>query len=190
MSTKPSSFFRRLSHGIVSWRKIILLLSIAVLVFCFIAIPWVEVDESFSSYLDASSETRRGLSIMSDEFATFATAQVMADDVTPNEAQAYADAIAEIDGVAMVTFDFTDHHYSDHHALYDVSFSADASDEHTQAAYDSVRALFDGKTIHVSSDIGTSMNAYLLREMAIIGLLVAAVVVAVAGFASFSRITR
>ena len=181
---QSKSFFPRLAHGIVFWRQIILILSALLTVFCFIAIPWVEVDESFTSYLDAESETRRGISIMADEFATYATAQIMVDDVTPNEAQAYADAIQEVEGVAMVTFDFDEHHYSDHHALYDVSFSADASDERAQTSYDAVRALFDGKTTHVSSSIGTSMNVYLLREMAVIGLLVAAVVVAVLIFTS------
>ena len=187
MSTTTSSrtaLFPKLAHGIVSGRRIILLLSLAVLVFCFIAMPWVEVDESFVSYLDAESETRRGIALMADEFATYATAQIMVDDVSEDEATAYADRIREIEGVAMVTFDLSEHHYSDRHALFDVSFSGDASDEHAQTAYDNVRALFDGKTINVSSSIGTSMNAYLLREMAIIGLLVAAVVVAVLIFTS------
>ena len=187
MSTKSTSraaLFPRLAHGIVSGRRLILLLSLAVLVFCFIAMPWVEVDESFVSYLGAESETRRGIALMADEFATYATAQIMVDDVSETEAQDYADRIREIDGVAMVTFDLSEHHYSDRHALFDVSFSGDASDPQAQEAYDAARALFDGKTINVSSSIGTSMNAYLLREMAIIGLLVAAVVIAVLIFTS------
>ena len=162
-NTQKPTFISRLAHGIVFWRQIILILCLALVVFSVIAIPWVEVDESFTSYLDAQSETRRGISIMEEEFATYATAQIMVDDVSPNEAQAYADRIGTIDGVAMVTFDFTDHHYSDHHALYDVSFSAGAGDEIAKTAYNNVRALFDGKTIHVSSDIGTSMNVYLLK---------------------------
>ena len=183
-NTQKPTFISRLAHGIVFWRQIILILCLALVVFSVIAIPWVEVDESFTSYLDAESETRRGISIMEEEFATYATAQIMVDDVSPNEAQAYADRIGTIDGVAMVTFDFTDHHYSDRHALYDVSFSAGAGDEIAKTAYNNVRALFDGKTIHVSSDIGTSMNVYLLKEMAGIGLIVAAVVVAVLIFTS------
>ena len=61
---KPT-FFSRLSHVIVSGRKIILLLCIAVLAFCVIAMPWVEVDNSFTSYLDAESETRKGIAITS-----------------------------------------------------------------------------------------------------------------------------
>lgn len=186
MSTQNGKppFVSRLAHGIVFWRQIILILCIAMAVFSFIAIPWVEIDESFTSYLDAESETRRGISVMEEEFATYATAQIMANDVSPNEAQAYADRIQTIDGVAMVTFDLTEQHYIDRHALYDVSFSSGASDERAKAAYENVRALFDGKTIHVSSDIGTSMNAFLLKEMAVIGLIVAAVVVAVLIFTS------
>ena len=182
--TKRRSFFPRLAHGIVRKRKWIVLLCIVILVFSFIAIPWVEIDESFASYLDAESETRRGISIMAEEFATYATAQIMVDDVSQDEAARYADRIREIDGVAMVNFDFSEHHYAENSALYDVSFSASATDEAATTAYENVKALFDGKTIHVSSAIGTSMNVYLLREMAIIGLLVAAVVIAVLIFTS------
>ena len=184
VKTPHRTFVQRLAHGIVFWRQIILILSVAVLVFCFIAMPWVEVDESFASYLDESSETRRGISIMADEFATYATAQIMVDDVSEDEAQQFADEIAQVDHVAMVTFDLSEHHYADRHALYDVSFSADAADERAKDAYAEVCALFDGRTIHVSSSIGTSMNAYLLKEMASIGLIVAAVVVAVLIFTS------
>ena len=110
-NTQKPTFISRLAHGIVFWRQIILILCLALVVFSVIAIPWVEVDESFTSYLDAESETRRGISIMEEEFATYATAQIMVDDVSPNEAQAYADRIGTIDGVAMVTFDFTEQHY-------------------------------------------------------------------------------
>ena len=180
---KPT-FFSRLSHAIVGGRKIILLLSVAVLAFCVIAMPWVEVDNSFTSYLDAESETRKGIAIMEDEFASYATAQIMADDISPNEAQALADRIADVDGVALVRFDFSDQHYSDRHALYDVSFSAGAADEAAKTAYENVCALFDGKTIHVKSDIGTSMSVYLMKEMMGIGVIVAAVVVAVLIFTS------
>ena len=57
MSTQNGKppFVSRLAHGIVFWRQIILILCIAMAVFSFIAIPWVEIDESFTSYLDAES---------------------------------------------------------------------------------------------------------------------------------------
>ena len=183
-ASKHRSFFPALAHGIVRMRRLILLLCLGAVVFSVVALPWVEVDNSFISYLDPDCETRRGIALMEDEFSTYATAQIMVEDVSETLAQAYADAIGQIDGVEMVTFDLTEHHYKDRSALYDVSFSGTDYDDSVKTAFDQVKKIFDGRTINVSSNIGMHMSDYLMKEMAVIGLIVAAIVVAVLIFTS------
>ena len=183
-ASKHNSFFPALAHGIVRLRRLILLLCLGAVIFSAIALPWVEVDNSFISYLDPDCETRRGIKLMEAEFSTYATAQIMVEDVSENLAQAYADAIKEIDGVEMVTFDLSEHHYAERSALYDVSFAGTDYDDSVQTALDQVKSLFGGRTINVSTNIGMHMSDYLLKEMAVIGLIVVAIVIAVLIFTS------
>lgn len=73
--------------------------------FCGSSIDKVVVNNDITSYLPAETETRRGLTLMDEEFTTYASAQVMLSNVTYRQAEKVAAQLAELDGVSSVAFD-------------------------------------------------------------------------------------
>ena len=71
-----NNFMNRIAGFIVKFRWLFVLIFAALVAFSFVSIPWIQVENDITAYLPDEAEARRGLSIMEDEFSTFATAQV------------------------------------------------------------------------------------------------------------------
>lgn len=181
---KDHSGMERVAEWIVNRRRLLLILVVAALIFCAFSSGWVEVDNELSSFLSEEAEARRGLEIMADEFVTYGTAEVMVEDVTPEQAQSLADQLSALDGVAMLNYDGTDAHYRDGAALYSITFDAAQSDPACETALNGVKDALASYTVSVSSEIGTSLQSVVMAEMRIIVIVVALVVVAVLIFTS------
>ena len=67
----------KLARFIVDKRKAFFLVFLAAVLFCGSSIDKVVVNNDITSYLPAETETRRGLTLMDEEFTTYASAQVM-----------------------------------------------------------------------------------------------------------------
>lgn len=174
----------RVAQWIVNQRRQLLILIVAALIFCAFSSGWVEVDNELSSFLSEEAEARRGLEIMADEFVTYGTAEVMVEDVTPEQAQELADMLAALDGVSMLDYTDTEAHYRDGAALYSITFDAPESDPACETALDGVREALSDYTVSVSSEIGSSLQSIVASEMQVIVVVVAIVVVAVLIFTS------
>lgn len=181
---KRHSGMERVAEWIVNQRRLLLILVVAALAFCAISIGWVEVDNELSSFLSEEAEARRGLEIMADEFVTYGSAEVMVEDVTPEQAQSLAEMLAALDGVAMVDYDSTDAHYRGGAALYSITFDAPQADPACEAALNGVKDALAEYSVSVSSEIGTSLQSVVMSEMRVIVIVVALVVVAVLIFTS------
>ena len=88
MDTKKPTFWERVATFIVDKRNIFFLFFIAAGIFCAIASGWVQTNSDLTDYLPADTETRQGLTLMEEEFTTYATAQVMVDNITLDRALA------------------------------------------------------------------------------------------------------
>ena len=172
------------AEWIVNRRHLLLILIVAVLAFCAVSSGWVEVDNELSSFLSEEAEARRGLEIMADEFVTYDSAEVMVEDVTPEQAQSLAGTLSALDGVAMVDYDDTEAHNRDGAALYSIMFDAAQSDPACEAALNRVKDALADYPVFVSSEIGTSLQSVVMSEMRVIIIVVAIVVVAVLIFTS------
>ena len=95
----------KLARFIVDKRKAFFLVFLAAVLFCGSSIDKVVVNNDITSYLPAETETRRGLTLMDEEFTTYASAQVMLSNVTYRQAEKVAAQLAELDGVSSVAFD-------------------------------------------------------------------------------------
>ena len=106
MSKKPDgpSFFEKLATAIVDRRNLIFFLYLCAMIFCAISSGWVQVCNDLTDYLPASTETRRGLTIMDDELTTYGTARIMVTNTTYDICVDLADQIERIDGVTTATF--------------------------------------------------------------------------------------
>ena len=179
MSEKKSgNFFEKLAKFIVGKRNLFFLLYVFAFVFSVVAMNWVQVENDVTTYLPEDTETRQGLVAMNDNFVTFATAQVMVSNVTYETADALCDAIAEVEGVDMVTFDDTADHYTDASALYDISFGGGNFDDVSVNALAQIKTILEGYDTSIYTMVDYDENAMLQQEMGTI-LVVALVIIIV-----------
>ncbi len=173
---KQRRFLDRLTTVIVDKRNLIFLIYLIAAVFCIFSMGWVKTENDITKYLPETTETRQGIVAMNENFASFATARVMVSNITPDTAYALSDKLAQIDGIAMVTFDETEAHYKNASALFDITFEKGGSDPLTLDAMDAIRDALQGYDTSINSDVGMDMNQMLLEEMTVI-LIVAVIII-------------
>ena len=161
---------------IVRSRTVIFLLFAAAAVFCVLSMSKVRINNDLTNYLPPESETRRGLSIMEEEFAAFATMEVMVSNVTFEHAQEICDEIASVPHVTGVEFDDTPAHYTRAAAHYSVRFGGPSSDPQIKAQMDRVRELVSPYDNYISSTIIDNYSDQLQGEMSIVILLAVIVI--------------
>ena len=119
---EQTGFMTKLATFIVDKRNLVFLLMGIMLVFSLFSKNWVVVENKLTAYLPSTSETRKGLDVMEDQFTTFGSAKIMFANVSYARAQEIAADIASFEGVQGVSFDNTTDHYNNVSALYDVTF--------------------------------------------------------------------
>ena len=192
--TGTTSFFEKLATFIVDKRNLIFFLYVCALIFCLFSRSWVRVCNDITEYLPDTTETRQGLTLMKEEFTTFATARVMVSHVTYEMAEDLAEQMGQIEGVSSAAFGSGDagadaeedsepetpediaEYFKGADALISVTFEGEEEDEVSLAALSSIRDLLEPYDYYIDSTVGNSQAASLANEMGII-LAVAAVII-------------
>lgn len=164
---------------IVDRRNLFFLLFGIAIIFSVISMNWVKVENSLSSYLPASTETRRGLDRMEEQFLTYGTARVMVTNITYREAEDIAEELEALDSVIMLDFDNTTGHYNNFSALYDITFGYEETDDRALEALDKVKEMLSDYDVYASTTMGDSSAEEIAGEMQVVSVLVAIVVVTV-----------
>ncbi len=146
----------------------------------------MQVNNDITSYLPSETETRRGLTIMDQEFITLGSANIMVSNITYETAEALSEEIAAVPGVSGVEFDDTKEHYHDAAALFTVSFEGEEQAPETVEALERVELLLDGYDYYPSTTVGRDASASLQKEMTVILAIAAVVIVVVLLFTSKS----
>ena len=113
---------------IVRLRYIFLLLFIAAAVYCILSVGRVKINSDFTAFLPRTTETRQGLTIMEDEFITYASEDVMIANITYETAEKLAAVIEAFDMVSSVSFDDSRMHYANASALFSIFFKGTSDD--------------------------------------------------------------
>ena len=174
----------KIAAFIVDKRYLIFLITVLGVIFSAVSSTWVEVENDLKAYLPDDSETRQGLNVMDEQFTTFGTAKVMVANISLDEARLLSDTIAQVKGVQSVAFDDTTDHYNNVSALYDITFDYSEKDEACLEPLEKVKETLAGYDVYVSTDLGNAMGDIIDREVQIIMVLVAVIVVAVLIFTS------
>ena len=192
--TGTTSFFEKLATFIVDKRNLIFFLYACALIFCLFSRNWVSVCNDITEYLPESTETRQGLTLMEEEFTTFATARVMVSHVTYEMAEDLAEQMEQIEGVSSAAFGSSDvgadteedsepetpediaEYFKGADALISVTFDGEEEDEISLAALSAIRELLEPYDFYIDSAVGNSQAASLANEMGII-LAVAVVII-------------
>ena len=183
---RTESPMTKLARFIVDKRKAFYLVFLAAVLFCAASVNKVQVNNDITSYLPAQTETRRGLTIMDEEFVTLGSANVMVSNVTYQTALDLSHKLEAIDGVSEVTFDNTEDHYKNSSALFTLSFDGEETDPATVEAMNEVLSALDGYDVYASTQIGRDESASLQKEMTVILAIAAVVIVVVLLFTSKS----
>lgn len=183
---RTESPMTKVARFIVDKRKAFYLVFIAAFLFCAASINKVQVNNDITSYLPAQTETRRGLTIMDEEFVTLGSANVMVSNVTYQTALDLSHKLEDIEGVSEVVFDDTEEHYKNSSALFTISFDGEETDPATVEAMNEVLSALDGYDVYSSTQIGRDESASLQKEMTVILAIAAVVIVVVLLFTSKS----
>ena len=180
------TFMTKLSRFIVDKRKAFYLVFLAAFLFCAASINKVEINNDITSYLPPETETRRGLTLMDEEFVTLGSAEVMVSNIPLDTAWDLSHKLEILPGVSGVTFDETNDHYHDSAALFSVTFDAPEDDPEAVTALQAVQDALEGYDVYVSTQVGRDESASLQKEMTVILAIAAAVIVVVLLFTSKS----
>ena len=118
----------KLARFIVDKRKAFYLIFLAAFLFCAASINKVEINNDITSYLPDDTETRRGLTLMDEEFVTLGTADLMVSNIPLDTAWELSHKLEILPGISGVVFDETDDHYHDSAALFSVTFDTPEDD--------------------------------------------------------------
>ena len=143
---KKNSPLKRVAGFIVDKRKGFYLIYILLIIFSIFSAGWVSVNNDITDYLSEETETRKGLTLMNDEFITYATAQVMVDNISYADAERMCEEIEGMDGVKSVEFDDTTKHYVNASALYSVTFDGTADDEISEKTLNAIEERQNSET--------------------------------------------
>ncbi len=171
---------------IVDKRMLFFLLYIIAIIFSFFSSKWVHVENDITTYLDESTETKRGLDLMKKEFVTYGTADIMVANITFDAAKDLKKEIEKQDGVSQVGFttrsekqkDFIKH-YNDGGALYSVTFEYADDDERALRSLNELKDYLSDYDLYVSTTLGDQKAEIIASEMVKIFALVGVVIMLV-----------
>ena len=184
VSSGGESFMVKLSTFIVDKRNLFFLITIILVIFSMFSRNWVEVENDLTFYLPEDSETKKALNVMDGEFTTYGTAEVMVANIAYEAAEHMLDDLKEIKGVQSIDFDDTTDHYNNASALYSITFNYDETDDACLESLDKVKEYLSGQDIYVKTDLGNTQAETIEREINMIMVYVAIVIVAVLLFTS------
>ena len=184
VSSGGESFMVKLSTFIVDKRNLFFLITIILVIFSMFSRNWVEVENDLTFYLPEDSETKKALNVMDGEFTTYGTAEVMVANIAYEDAERMLDDLNQIKGVQSIDFDDTTDHYNNASALYSITFNYDETDDACLESLDKVKEYLSGQDIYVKTDLGNTQAETIEREINMIMVYVAIVIVAVLLFTS------
>lgn len=175
---KPTPI-ERLAAFIVDRRKGFYLVYILLIVFSFFSTGWVSVNDNITDYLSEETETRRGLTLMDEEFVTYATAEIMLDNISFADAQELCDEWEKLPGVKEIAFDDTTDHFVSASALFSVTFDGGSTDDQTVAAFEELERRAADYDAYISASIGDADAKRMESEMNLVMVIACVIILAV-----------
>lgn len=176
---KKESPIERAAAFIVDRRKGFYLVYILLIIFSIFSANWVNVNNSITDYLPENTETRHGLSLMDEEFTTYATAEVMIDNVSYKDAEKLKEELEKIKGIKEIAFDDTSEHFTSASALFSVSFDGASTDEITVSAYEKLKEEVEPYDCYISASIGDDDSERMASEMNLVMIIACVIILAV-----------
>lgn len=179
MEQQKKTPLEKIAAFIVDRRKGFYLIYILLIIFSLFSTGWVSVNNKIIDYLSEETETRRGIELMENEYTTYATAEVMVDNISYTEAEDLCAMLEQINGVKEIEFDDSDKHFTNASALFSVTFSGTSSDEISETALSEIEKELEAYDTYVSADIGNAGAERLANEINIVMVIACVIILAV-----------
>ena len=178
---KKSGFWYQVANFIVNKRKAIEILFVCAIIYSVFCINKVQVNQDITSYLPEESETRRGLSLMEEQFVTYGSAKVMLSNVTYEQAEKLAGRIKLLEGVKSAALGMDEEHYRGTNVLIEVTVDGSDEAESSIQTMNAVKELLTGYDYYISTTIGETQESTesLNHDMNIILVLAVVIIIAV-----------
>ncbi len=177
---------KKFAGFIVKNRGLFILLFAVMLVYCIIGIPKVNIENSISAFLPDSTDTKQAIDIMENEFVTYGASKIMVRNVTYAEAEKLAEQIRALEGVKSLVFENTEDYYRQSCALFNITYTGDSENAAAVKACGDVSSILEGYDVLEASSLTDDYVAQLIKDMALILALAAAVIILVLLFTSKS----
>ena len=184
--SKRDTLMRAVASAIVRWRGLFMLLFLLAAVYCVLGLSRVKVNSDLTFFLAPDTETRRGITIMEENFQTFASEDVMVANLTYERAGELAETIRGYEHVFAVSFDSSPAHYARSAALLSIAFDAPDGDGGVEAARAQIRALLAPYDSYTYSMDLKQYSKQLAGEMVGVVAIAAAVIAVILLFTSRS----
>ncbi len=176
----------KIATFIVDKHRAFYFLFAAALALCIISIPKVRVNNDISSYLPSDTETRRGLTLMDEEFITYDTEKILVTTVTEETAEKLKKKIERVDGVKEVEFENDEEHYKQSSAMFTVTLSVRDDLDRELEIVEDIKKQLDGYDFYAYSDSIDDSSRKLESEMTVILAIALIIIIAVLLFTSKS----
>ena len=174
-----SSGMEKVASFIVDRRNLFFLIYIFAILFSIFSIGWVQVENDITTYLPDDTETRKGLTVMNDNFVTYGSARVMVSNVSYEKAIDLKEQLEDIDGVTSIDFDNSKDSFNNGSALFSVTFDGEVDDEISKSAMNEIKEELKDYDFYVDSEVGVDTSADLANEMVVIVIVAAIIIVIV-----------
>ena len=138
---EKGNFWLTVATFIVNKRKAIEILFVLAIIYSVLSANKVQVNQDITSYLPADSETRRGLSLMEEQFTTYGSAKIMVSNITYDQAEVLVDRLEDVEGIKQVEFDDSSDHFTGTEALFDVTFEGTEDEQVSKEALEEAKDL-------------------------------------------------
>ena len=174
-----SSGMEKIASFIVDRRNLFFLIYIFAILFSIFSIGWVKVENDITTYLPDDTETRKGLTVMNDNFVTYGSARVMVSNVSYEKAMSLKEQLEDIEGVTSIDFDNSKDSFNNGSALFSVTFDGEVDDEISKSAMNEIKEELKDFDFYVDSEVGVDTSADLANEMVVIVIVAAIIIVIV-----------
>ncbi len=174
-----NSVILKICAFIVDKRNLFFLIYAILCIFSAVSRGWVDVENDLATYLPSTSETRRGLDLMAEQFTTYGSVKAMVANISYDQALEIKDYLESIDGVFSADVDETDEHYNNGSALFTITFDYDENDDRCLELLGVVQDYFEEYDAYLSTTLGDTQSELINQEMSVISVLVVIIVVAV-----------
>lgn len=169
---------RKLADFIINKRNYVLILFIILSIICIILSTKVKINDDITKYLPSTSDTRKGMDIMEDEFSDVkqtSSFNLMFKGLENDKKLEVLTELKNIENVSEVGFDETQKYNKDDYTLYVINVDEDAESSETSKIYNDILEKYKDYEIYTSGQIADKNTPVLptwIIIVAVIGVLI------------------